>query len=146
MRLILIAGATVLTAGAAFAFARAVDQLARPPVMDAPAAAIQTERLLPQTTTATARHQAPQVPAATARQPQTAPEVVTPSPTKQPAEQPAAAIRKQARNIAPAADPSHRVDENAMFFLPPGTSVAPDADEPVRHYDFVNLPLTGVYR
>ncbi|SEN95637.1 hypothetical protein SAMN04489859_102422 [Paracoccus alcaliphilus] len=138
MRLILIAGATVLTAGAAFAFARAVDQLARPPVMDAPAAAIQTERLLPQTT----RRQAPQVPATTAHQPQTAAEVATPSP----ADQPAAAIRKQARNVAPLADRSHAVDENTMFFLPPGTSTAPDADEPVRHYDFVNLPLTGVYR
>lgn len=130
MKLILVAGATLLTAGAAFGFARAVDRLTSPPQIAAPSPAVGTERVAPGTTPArmaVPRAETVPVPAAAAP-PETA-----------------AALREVAKRDPQTPVPAQSHD-NVMHFTQPGPRSALDAEGPVRRYDFVNLPMIGVYR
>ncbi|SEH58143.1 hypothetical protein [Paracoccus alkenifer] len=139
MKLILVAGATLLTACAAFGFAQAVDRLAAPPQVAAPSpAGFGTERVIPT---------APIAPAPAAPAP------IAPATIAAPAQ---AGIAVQAKDTAPAppaprlatvAPPADReTHDNAMYFLAPAGASGLDGAGPVRRYDFVNLPVLGVYR
>lgn len=144
MKLILVAGATLLTACAAFGFAQAVDRLAAPPQVAAPSpAGFGTERVIPT---------APAAPAPIAPAP-IAPAPIAPATIAAPAQ---AGIAVQVKDTAPTspaprlaevAPPADReTHDNAMYFLAPAGASGLDGAGPVRRYDFVNLPVLGVYR
>lgn len=130
MKLILVAGATLLTAGAAFGFARAVDRLTSPPQIAAPSPAVGTERVAPGA--APARVAVPRV--------ETVPVPAAAAPPET-----AAALREVAKRDPQTPVPAQSHD-NVMHFTQPGPRSALDAEGPVRRYDFVNLPMIGVYR
>lgn len=134
MKLILVAGATLLTAGAAFGFARAVDRLTSPPQIAAPSPAVGTERVAPGAAPARVA-----VPKAVPRA-ETAPVPAAAAPPET-----AAALREVAKRDPQTPVPAQSHD-NVMHFTQPGPRSALDAEGPVRRYDFVNLPMIGVYR
>jgi len=129
MKLILVAGATLLTACAAFGFARAVDQLTALPQVAAPSpAGFGTERVIPAAPVARAAIPAPAPVESAARDVDPAP--APPAPRLAVAPQPVA----------------RESDDNAMYFVPPKAAPGLDVAKPVRRYDFANLPVIGVYR
>lgn len=129
MKLILVAGATLLTACAAFGFARAVDQLTALPQVAAPSpAGFGTERVVPSAPVARAT-------------------VAATAPVESAARDVDPAPAPPAPRLAAAPQPLDREShDNAMYFVPPKAAPGLDAARPVRRYDFVNLPVIGVYR
>lgn len=129
MKLILAAGATLLTACAAFGFARAVEQLAVIPQVTAPSpGGFGTERV---------------VPAA----PVARPVIAAPAPVERAVKAADVAPAPPAPRLAAAPRPADRKSgDNAMYSDPPKAAAALDAAQPVPRYDFVNLPVIGVYR
>lgn len=130
MKLILVAGATLLTAGAAFGFARAVDRLTSPPQIAVPSAVFGTERVAPGA--APARMAVPKL--------ETVPVPAAPAPPEA-----TAALREMAKP-APETPVPVQSHDNVIHFTAPSPRSALDAEGPVRRYDFVNLPVIGVYR
>lgn len=145
MKLILVAAASLMTAGAAFGFARLADRLTDPAPIAAPQP-IAAERVL-------RPHDTPRPAPAN-------PSVASPAPTSPAATNPSVASAPiQADSVTPArptpasgdrvarAVPSFQpAFQNMNHFIPPAADTGLDLPAPARRYEFETVPVIGVYR
>lgn len=132
MKLILVATASLMTAGAAFGFARLADRLTEPAPIAAPqpvaAERVPHQRDIPQA-----------APAALAAAPADPP-ALTPAVTTAP---PTSASQDQVAKAVPSFQPAF---QNMNHFTPPAAGSGLDLQVPARRYEFETLPVIGVYR
>lgn len=129
MKPIFLAGASLLAAGAAFGFAKAVDQLSQPAVSPVPANSASADRLAPDTELPprpVGPEAAPPIPVAVIEDPRPA----TPLPSPQVA------------RVSPSGSSGPAAADDGTFALLP----TEDAGIPAGPYHFRDLPQIGVYR
>jgi len=149
MKPILIASASLVAAGAAFGFAKAVDHMTRNPDLRAPSAAIAVERIVPPAydpfAAPAAQSSAAFAPVPVA--PTIAPEAeIAEIATVPVAPQPVAdQTTARSADILPGVTRGNADSSPSMSFLPAGTLLPDDAQGSTR-YEFGALPLIGVYR
>lgn len=141
MKLILVATASLMTAGAAFGFARLADRLTEPAPIAAPQP-VAAERVLrqndsPQATLPGPAPTGPSLAAAVADPPAPA---LTPAVTTTP---PSSASRDRVATAVPSFQPAF---QNMNHFTPPAAGPTLDLPAPARRYEFETLPVIGVYR
>lgn len=147
MKPILLAAASLVTAGAAFGFAKGVDMLLSEPALRPRSEAIVTQRVSP--------HTMPSRKAAATPSVATTPIDLTPAIKPEIAAREVTVTADEIDRSSPAAQDmgtlsTHFPDDRpAMFLLPQNdqmSSTGDDLGRQPRAYNFSSLPLIGVYR
>lgn len=162
MKPIFVIGATILAAGAAFGFAKAVDQLAVSPDAAAPEMGIAAERsvstalppseirkgIRPLDADSTAMHDFADIPAEPAASP-VLPQTQVPASKARPAvSEPSTEVAALDYDTQPAAPVNYFVSPDGQNMSPDssGTFSATALPEEAAQSRFQNLPMIGVYR